>query len=311
MSLAQLFSQHAARAMNPVSTTPDALEAALCSLVATGHKTWPQIQITPEQFVSFLAKQLPFEASDAAALSALRAGDLYLVCGLGLGHPAALAALEADYMPEVRRTLHRVATPDSLIPDIIQGLYNHLLERQNAPPDALLIRAGYAGRGDLKGWLCACAVHHAGKLHKRERQEVALEQVPAALLPEENRSPELALLTGEMKVIFESAFREAIGALTSRERNLLRYHFLAGLGIDQIGTLYHVHRATAARWIAQARQRLANQTRKRFLRAAPNHAHSFSRILELVRSQLSLNLTSLLKRVTASDLPPAEMARDD
>ena len=41
---------------------------------------------------------------------------------------------------------------------------------------------------------------------------------------------------------------EAFAALESRERNLLRYALGDGLSVDAIGTLYRVHRATAARW---------------------------------------------------------------
>ena len=122
-------------------------------------------------------------------------------------------------MPEVRRTLLRLDTPEPVIADIIQALYSHLLERQNAPPGTLAVRRGYAGRGELKGWLCACAVHHAGRLNRRERRDVDLEQVPATVLPGQGKSPELALLTSEMKELFEAAFRDAVRALTSRERN--------------------------------------------------------------------------------------------
>jgi len=310
MRLAQLFSRHTAHSVNAAATSPESMGAALAQLFEAGRKSWPQIQIAPEEFVLFLAKQLPPERTSLAELSTLRAGELYLVCALGQGHPDALLTFESEYMPEVRRVLLRLEAPEPLIADIIQGLYGHLLERQNAP-QGVSVQRGYAGRGELKGWLCTCAVHQAGRLHKRERREVALEQAPAVLLPEQSRSPELALLKGELKELFETAFREAVSALTSRERNLLRYHFLSGLSIDQIGTIYHIHRATAARWVAQARERLATETRKRFQAAAPTHAKSFVEIMELVRSQLNLNLADMLKHVT-TDLPlPREALREE
>lgn len=310
MRLAQLFSQHAARAGSAAVADPETLAKALWQLVEAGQASWPQIELSPEEFVTFLAKQLP-SGLTLAELSSLRAGALYLVCALGHGHPVALAAFETEYMPEVRRTLLRLDTPEPVIADIIQALYSHLLERQNAPQGAMAARRGYAGRGELKGWLCACAVHHAGRLNRRERRDVDLEQVPATVLPGQGKSPELALLTSEMKELFEAAFRDAVRALTSRERNLLRYQFLDGLSIDQIGALYHVHRATAARWIIQARERLASQTRKRFLAAAPMHTQSFSDVMALVHSQLSLNLVNLLKQVTTRELQLGDAASEE
>lgn len=301
MPLAELFFQHAGRAVNAASISQERLRDTLWQLFESGRACWPQLEIRPEEFVLFLAKQLPPEATFPEKLLELRAGDLYLVCALGLGHPMALATFETEYMPAVRRTLLRLDIPDSLIADIIQALYCHLLERQNAPQGVFVPRRGYAGRGELKGWLCACAVHQAGRLHKRERREVELDQASAMVLPAESNSTELTLLTEEMKKLFEAAFRNAVAALTSRERNLLRYHFLSGLSIDQIGTLYNVHRATAARWVAKARERLASLTRKRFLLASPMQAESFAKIMELIGSQLSLNLANLLKQVKTDD----------
>lgn len=312
MSLVRIFAEHAAGSSHdgahPLAAATGVLESALAQLVAAGQAAWPQIELSPEVFVRFLARQLPPNVVASAELSALCAGELYLICALGRGHPAALAAFVANYMPAVRRTLQRLQTPEPLIEDIIQGLYGHLLERQNSPPDAVGLRRGYSGRGDLKSWLCVCAVHAAAKRNKRERREVALEQAPEAVLPEQARTPELALLSGELKGLFETAFRQAVAELTSRERNLLRYHFLSGLSIDQIGTLYRVHRATAARWVAQARQRLAKRTRQRFLAAVPMQPHSYAQLMALVRSQLTSNFATLLKQVTVEDLPLSKIA---
>lgn len=305
MRLAQLFSQHAARSANEEDVSLERLDGVLQQMVAAGAARWPELSIAPDEFVLFLARQLPPEATAADGLLSLHASELFLLRALGLGHPAALRVFETDYMPEVRRTLQRLDTPEPMIADIIQSLYTHLLERQNAAPGVPVTRQGYVGRGELKGWLCVCAVHLAGRRLKRDRREVQLEEAPAVLLPIPQASPDQALLTGELKELFETAFREAVSSLTSRERNLLRYHFLSGLSIDQIGMLYRVHRATAARWLVQARERLAKETHTRFLAAAPMHAQSLTDIVQLVRSQISTNLVSLLKSVTFDHALPS------
>ena len=298
MRLAQLFSQHAARSALAEDPSLERLDRVLQQMAEAGRARWPELEVAPEEFVRFLARQLPPEATTVDGLLSLHASELFLLRGLGLGLPAASRVFETDYMPEVRRTLQRLDTPESMIADIVQSLYAYLLERQNAAPGTPSTRQGYVGRGELKGWLCVCAVHQAGRLLKRDRREVELEEAPAMLLPSPQAGPEQALLTGELRELFETAFREAVCALTSRERNLLRYHFLSGLSIDQIGVLYRVHRATAARWLILARERLAKETYTRFLAAAPMHVQSLSDIVQMVRSQITTNLASMLKSVT-------------
>lgn len=304
MTLRQIFLEHAAPSALATEAWSEALEESLGGLLAAGQAAWPQIVIPPATFLKFLARQLPPEAITPSSLASLRAGDLHLVCALGTGHPEALAALESDFMPAVERALVRIQTSEASIKDIIQGLYGYLLERQNAPHETSGLRRGYAGRGELKGWLCTCAVHQATRMQKRARRELDLDETPYLFLPDQGRTPELALLTGELKLRFETSFREAVAALESRERNVLRYHFISGLSIDQIGVIYHVHRATAARWVAQARERLGTLTRKRFLTATPMHEKSYAEALALVRSQLAVNLANLLKQVITDDRPP-------
>jgi len=303
MTLAQLFHQHAAPSVSAAFPSHETLEVELWRLVHAGQAGWPELAVTPEAFVLFLAKQLPPESMGAPEFLSLRAADLYLLCAAGQGHRAALAELETKYMPAVRLALLKLDTPEPLIQDITQALYSRLLERQNAPQDVPEVRRGYAGRGALLGWLCTCAVHEASRRRKRDKREVALEQASDAILLDPGQSPELMLLKGQLKEAFDAAFREASATLTSRERNLLRFHYLSGLTIDQIGTIYRVHRVTAFRWVAQARERLATQTRKRFLLSVPTRLESIPQLMELIRSQLGINLANLLKQAVEDDPP--------
>ncbi|MBL0218227.1 MAG: hypothetical protein IPQ07_30640 [Myxococcales bacterium] len=67
-------------------------------------------------------------------------------------------------------------------------------------------------------------------------------------------SPTSGARTGE-------AFDRALATLTPRERNLLKQQYVYGATIDELGALYGVHRATAARWLAQIRDTLMHRTR--------------------------------------------------
>lgn len=61
--------------------------------------------------------------------------------------------------------------------------------------------------------------------------------------------PELSHLKATFAAEFKFALTLAIDELSVRDRNLLRQSVLDGLTIDQLGKLYRVHRATAARWV--------------------------------------------------------------
>lgn len=297
MILAPLFAQ-AASTIGAGSTLPlsEALEAMLWRLYHDGATSWPQIPVAAEKFAQFLGRQLPRDVG-LEDLVTLRARDLYLVCALGLGDRTAQTVFESEYMPRVRHALLQFGTSEPGIADIKQNLYGRLLEKR----DVTVVRSGYGGRGDLGSWLCTCAIREAGQRHKKRQRELALEHASEEILRDLHSSPEVATLTGRLKDVFQESFKEAIATLSSRERNLLRYHFLAELSIDQIGAIYHIHRATAARWVNKAQERLVKKTRELFVMRAQVNAESLPRIMELIESQLSVNLGNVLKGSTEND----------
>lgn len=271
----------------------DSIDESVRGLLRAGESSWPQLQVTPEQFVGFLARQLPPSLHSSQQLETLRASDLYLVCGLWLRQPAAEEILETRYMPRVHEVLLRLGISAPIIDEIQQDLYIRLIERQ----DNAIARSGYSGRGELTGWLCTCAVREGRRRQKRAQREVTLEQAASTVLLNTQQTPELALLTGHMKAAFQRAFEDAITALTCRERNLLRYYFLRRLSLEQIGSMYRVSRATAARWVAYAQERLGQMTRERFLTGTEVSADSLPRIMSLIQSRISIDLGTLLHEV--------------
>lgn len=297
MILAPLFAQAASTAGSGSTVPPsEGLEAALWRMYHEGATSWPQIPVSAEKFAQFLGRQLPSEAA-LRELAGLRARDLYLVCALGLGDRTAQTIFEGEYMQRVRHALLQFGTSEPGIADIKQNLYGRLLEKR----DGTVVRLSYGGRGDLGSWLCTCAIREAGQRHKKQQRELALEHASEEILRDLHSSPEVATLTGRLKQVFQESFKEAIATLSSRERNLLRYHFLAELSIDQIGAIYRIHRATAARWVAKAQERLVKKTRELFVLRAQVNAESLPRIMELIESQLSVNLGNVLKGSTEHD----------
>lgn len=265
------------------AAVPD-LEEALSKLFEAGRAAWPDIDVNSSDFLIFIGRFLPAEA--AGDLASIRAGDLYLVCAFSLGVPGAAQAFDDVYMRRVEVALSRLSTPAAMIADIQQELRRRLVEMRSPRPDRKL----YAGRGDLTGWLCVSAVREANRRRERGKREQPLDEYHAVLLASPDEDPEMAYIQRTYKRELQAAFKEAIASLSSKERNLLRYHFLDGLSIDRIGLLYGVHRATAARWINQARDALCKRTRELVCQRVSVSQEGFERLLGLLESQIRIHL---------------------
>src|SRR5262249_24536930 len=118
---------------------------------------------------------------------------------------------------------------------------------------------------------------------------------PAELdvLPAAVRDPELELLRARYAGEVRRAFAGALGALTERQRTLLRQYHLDHLTIDDLAALYRVNRSTAARWVAGGRLEIVTQTRARLVADAGVPTSEVDSIIRLVRSQLSVSLADL------------------
>lgn len=214
------------------------------------------------------------------------AEDLAWAQALGSGQRDALARYEREIVPVIQAQLARRAYTSDEIAELQQTLRVRLF----AGPDAAI--ASYAGRGTLKSWVLVGATREAIRLRAKRRREPAF--ADDALIDHVDRGampPELD--RDRCREVFRAAFREALGELGSRGRNLLRLSALDGLAIDEIGALLGVHRATAARWLTRAREDLALGVRKavqRHLGADPFEAQS---LLRWVDSQLDLSFTAL------------------
>lgn len=297
LGLARMFLSHATSAVAAAFAQHPDLDAALLRLHGEGRAAWPGLDVSAPQLASFLARQLPPEAAAPDVLAGLRARELYLICAFNLRQAQAQTILQTEYMPGVRRALLDHGVADSLIPDIQQELLSRLIEKQ----DPAVLRRGYSGLGELAGWLRTVAVRDAELRRKRGQRELPIDSESEPVLRDSQRNPESALLAGSLKKEFHTAFREAVAALSRRERNLLRYHFLMRLSIDQIGDIYHVHRSTAARWVARAEEQLIRQTRERFTARVGVTEQSLPNVLEQFLSQVSINLGSLLHEAAGGE----------
>ena len=88
--------------------------------------------------------------------------------------------------------------------------------------------------------------------------------------------------------------RTQAGDLDARARNLLRLHHLGGATLEQLAAMYGVHRATAVRWLADARAALARGTRRRLTASLDVSPAELDSILAMIGSRLEASVGRLL-----------------
>jgi RNA polymerase sigma-70 factor (ECF subfamily) len=261
----------------------------LASIVAGARKAWPEVEHSDELFLSHLASKI--DAPIERSLGAIRTDDLFLASACALGEPTALAAFEERCLPAIDRPVARIDSRPEAIADVRQLVRQLVLvPRESAPPRI----ADFSGRSRLSSWLRAIAVREAVRLARRARRDVPLEEDELAEALGPDAGPELRYFKRLYQAEFRIALKQAIEALTDRQRTLLRQNVLDGVSIDRLAGLYGIHRATAARWVQGAREDLAAGLRTALrarLQVTPSELES---ILRLIDSQLQISLRKLL-----------------
>lgn len=293
--LVSLFYEHLSPEARQRTPPPaeDVAVSALVALVAAAKREWPQLTIAPEEYVPFLAERAV--GMDAASLQALRGGDLYLCCGCALGDVQALHAFEARMIPVARRAIERVGTSPEVCDDVLQQLRLRLFVPDG---DGRPRIHSYTGRAALQNWLRVTVVRIMLNLKESEWRYVPmatadslLESLPAAA------DNEFLFLKSAYREPCRAALREAVDALPPMERTLLSLHFIDGLNLERIAALHHISRATAARWLAHARESLLRETQRR---VAQQLGLSPTEALSLLRDMQSQLLSSLLPLLVQS-----------
>lgn len=259
-----------------------ALEGRLAHLVEEAARRWTRVRLTGEDFAGYLGARVA-----AADLEHARTGDLWVACAAAKGDPDALAVIEEEFLPEIDASLAKMGLAGDRIEEVKQGLRRVLFvgDERSAPRIT-----EYRGTGDLRAWMRVSAMRAALKLIRRDTREATTSD--DALLDAAARAddPELQYMKAAYRAAFKEAFQEALDTLDAKERTLLKQQVVDGLGVDELGALYQVHRATAARWVQAAREKLLTRTRRTFMARARLSSEECESIMRLVRSQLDMSL---------------------
>jgi RNA polymerase sigma-70 factor, ECF subfamily len=266
------------------------LDEGLAAALAEARRMWPTIMVEEAQFVRHLAR---VTGGAADVLPSIRAGDLYLACAAAHGDALAIAEIERSYLPPIIADIARLASSSAEHDDIAQLVRVRLFVSEGVDPPKIAV---YGGRGALGGFLRMVAVRVAlGQRRKtRVAEQESSEEDRLMDLPSDSH-PELEHLRSRYRTAFKAAFDEAMASLSTRERNLLRLHFLEGMSIDQLGALYRVHRSTAARWIARTAESLFEQTSRILIERQGLTRAELMSIMDLVRSQVDISIHRYLK----------------
>jgi RNA polymerase sigma-70 factor (ECF subfamily) len=234
------------------------LERELCTLHARGRQAWPGVELDIATFSALAAPQLDHRPFDD-----MRADDLYLAIACAARVEQAIIAFDKHYLARLASGLIRQGQDRAAVADVVQAVRVRFLvgdaDRGRGPRIA-----EYNGRGSLAAWLRVAASRTAVSAFRKHRRETAIDDLADDLATVATSChPDIRMLGMQLGSELEAAFRASFAALAPRDRNLLRYQVLDRLGIDRIGALHGVHRVTAARWIAHARQALIEGVRRR------------------------------------------------
>lgn len=270
---------------------PETLLAAIEAAWRAGCAAWPGVELALEPFVAHLARHLD-RSDPAGALRALHTDDLYLALACGRRDPSALLAFEQLCADDLRLALARVSGSERSVDDVRQAVWQRLFVGDDGERPKIL---EYSGQGRLKGWFRVVVVRALLDEQRREKVRPTPSDDDRFLgLRATERDPELEYLRRVYTHEFREAFERAARALEPEDRNALRAYYVKELTIDQIAAMLGLHRATAARRVAAARERLMAGTRRDLATRLQLSRGELESVMRLIESGLHVSMHRVL-----------------
>ena len=262
--------------------SPEAVRAVTARAAAEE----PSVPALPE-FAEFVQQQL--DAHDVHP-ERIAAGDLLLAFAASRGESRALARLEETCFGAIGRIVGHLRMTPEQVDEVTQRVRTKLLV---AAPDAAPKILEYGGRARLRSWIGVVATREALALVRRDSKPLETDD---ALMKLESPAvgPELGYLKEHYREAFAKAFHDSLRELAPRARNALRHHYVHGLSIDEIGSVYGIHRSSAARRIAKARDSLLMGTRRQLVIELGVGRSELDSIMRLIESRIDVSLRGAL-----------------
>lgn len=267
----------------------------LAAALTEARAPWPDLAIPDADFLRYLGARIDPSAGDAkTALTNLHLSDLYLACGCALRREDAITTFVETHLGDVPKYLARLNLQPALCDEVTQELSQKLLVA--APPDTPRLLT-YTGRGALGSFVAIAAQRIALNLLARRSQHA---QAPAARDPLEtalmtSNDPELMLQKAHLRQDLETAIRQGIARLSSRDRMLLRLSVVGGLSCRKLAEMYGVNFATVSRWLVAVREALLGNVQAYLRDKRGIDPDELTSVLGLARSQIELSLSGVFK----------------
>ncbi len=243
-----------------------------------------------------LAAFSPFAETRSATWSGVldRAPDLFFACACAAGIPGAAELFLERFGDQIRSYLGRLGSDRDLVDEVRQIVLVRCLIGEPDRPPAL---ASFSGRGSLEGWVRATAMREAIALDRERSRHVELGGSDSGSPLDGDR--ELSAMIGHYREPVVRAFTAATSSLPREQRTLLRLHYVFGLTTADLALMFKISRATLVRRITVARDDLFELLQGELFGQVGVPPEDCESVLRLVKSQIDLRLSSLLRETAA------------
>lgn len=233
--------------------------------------------ISIQQLGAAIRAHLP-ENETLDAITTWHLDELFIAYSAVAGVPKAVRIIETMIGNTAGAALGSRGYTPAEIEEVVQQQLTTLLVGEK-PKLAL-----YSGRGSLGGFLRSAIIRSALNARRDEatRHRYAFAQRLEDVLDE----PELRHLKENYLLRFRKALGSAMADLDAEKKLALRLQLEDGLTIDELGRLWGVHRATAARRLVTAREALASATRTLLQNELALSDSDLESVMNLIRSRL-------------------------
>jgi RNA polymerase sigma-70 factor (ECF subfamily) len=221
--------------------------------------------------------------------------DLYLAWACGNQIAGAIEQFEREYMSKALPAIRRFDRSSDFRNEVAQRVRTRLF----LGDDRKIFT--YSGSGPLLAWLRIALTRAALDMLDTAKRTKPLGEAMADRFLRDSATPERKLIEATYFESIRAAIETSLTQLSSRERSVLRLYFVDGTNIDQIATIYRVHRATVARWIVSLRERLTAEAQQIVGRT---HHLSKSEILSVWRMAREQIQVSVIRILAADNTEP-------
>ncbi len=223
--------------------------------------------------------------------------EVVLAAAIRAGDARAAAAFDARYITPIPLALAKMKLRAEMLDDVKQLTRVKLL---TSTGDRTRLET-VVGQGQLEGLVRVTATRIALDLLRAEQPFAPDGASDLLQATGASRDPALEALVARCRAAFSGAFAHAVDGLDQRERNLLRLHFVGKVTLEQLASMYRVHRATVVRWLADARRKVLEGTRAELATRLELPSDELDSLIGLAESGLDVSVERLLRSRAGSE----------